>query len=109
MNQRRKNFIHKNLLTYLPPLLVFLVLSAGNLWMWYQARQISCRLISSQARSAADQIITKLNLLIYERGKDLNHFASIWEDANNNNKEQRFKEDARPEIFFHIYPILQTL
>lgn len=95
MNQRRKNFIHKNLLTYLPPLLVFLVLSAGNLWMWYQARQISCRLISSQARSAADQIITKLNLLIYERGKDLNHLASIWEDANNNNKEQRFKEDAR--------------
>jgi PAS domain S-box-containing protein len=95
MSQRRKNFIHKNLLLYLPPLLVFLVLSAGNLWMWYQARQISCRLLTSQARSAAVQIITKLNLLLYERGKDLNHLASIWVETYNSDKEQRFEEDAR--------------
>jgi PAS domain S-box-containing protein len=95
MSQRRKNFIHKNLLLYLPPLLVFLVLSAGNLWMWYKTRQISCRLLTSQARSAAVQIITKLNLLLYERGKDLNHLASIWVETYNSDKEQRFEEDAR--------------
>ncbi|NLG15890.1 MAG: PAS domain-containing protein [Fibrobacter sp.] len=94
MNQRRKTFHYSNRLLYILPSLIFLILVGGNFWGYKKAQQLTHDLIKSQCNSAALQTVTKLEFILFERRKDLEHLRSLWGKSSFNSKEERFRTDA---------------
>ena len=77
MNSRKIPLYQYRFFIWAIPLLVFIVLMAGNLWAWYNTSGLISRLVRVRALNAAQQMFLRLDLVFYERTKDLNHLATV--------------------------------
>jgi PAS domain S-box-containing protein len=62
--------------------------------MWAETENLSYDLIKSQSQSIVEQIKIRLDLFIFERGKDLAHLGSLWQNYSYPTNAQRFFVDA---------------
>ena len=84
---------HYFLFWLLPPL-VFIVLMSGTIIVWRETRDLTFNLVSAQSDHAARQVYVKLDLLLYERKKDLIHLSSIWRNYPPEIRSEVFLRDA---------------
>ena len=90
MSHRNKQF-----LLWLTPLLAFLILLIGNYWIYRSTEKIIYSLLRSESRNSAEQVSMRLDLLLYERGKDITHLSSLWLNYSKDTQVQRFANDAK--------------
>lgn len=81
-------------LLWLLPLLAVVLLLSSSFWMWKEVQDLSYDLLRSESNSAAEQIQTRLELFLFERGKDLSHLASLKKNELSSQFIERFIKDA---------------
>lgn len=85
--------ITSRLFWFLPVLIIILLLSSSFL-MWKDAQDISYNLLKSESNNDAGQIKTRLEIFLFERGKDLSHLASLRKNNSPSTFLERFQIDA---------------
>lgn len=76
------------------PVLIIIALLNSSYWMWQDARILSYELLRSESNNAVVQIKTRLEIYLFERGKDITHLASLRQKYPLNSFLEQFKFDA---------------
>lgn len=77
------------------PSLTFILLLSGNIWMWKETDNLCYTLISSQNKNIVVEMQVRLEMILYERSKDLAHLASLWQNNQHKHGQSRFMTDAQ--------------
>lgn len=89
---RRHSF--NSLLPWIIPATLFLIFLIGHLVMFAESRALTFKFVNNQSMYSAREISIRLNLLLYERAKDLAHLASLWGRYSPDVASSRFSTDA---------------
>ncbi len=83
----------KSLLTLILPLLTFSLLLSGFIWMWRETNNLTFELLKSTSKNVIQGIYLRLDLILFERSKDLSHLVSLF-STNQKSPNERFITDA---------------
>ncbi len=82
------------LVMWLSPVLLFVLLLAGNILIWRRTSDLSNDLIHNQSLNTAEQVTLRIENLLHERSNDLSLLATLWRNYPKSERAERFITDA---------------
>ncbi|MEW6262831.1 MAG: ATP-binding protein [Thermodesulfobacteriota bacterium] len=80
------------------PIVLFMVLLAGNLISWERARDFERKLTLNRCESTSEELALRLNLYFSERKQNLALLANLWRRAPSSDRQQTFLRYAKDLI-----------